>query len=346
MQHVKSLDSLRGLAALSVFFYHIFLINHELASLYKPWYFFMTGHEAVIWFFVLSGYVLTLSYQKHHLTYGSYVVCRILRIYPAYYFSVFLLLVYFIILKPNPIPEYTLWFNSIFPAFKLSLQNWLNAVTLIIPSDYLFNSVAWSLVYEMIISLLFLPLLIKYYRYYKVFIILYVIIVILRKIFRSHDYTGTYFIQVIYYASFFYIGVCLCNNKDRVTSFAKLRYAPLYLVFYANAFVFFHRVIFSFEVVNDLLAAFGASGFIILAVHNNLIKNLLSRSIFHFYGKISYSFYLLHMGIINLLIYSLKDHYSLLYLKFMMFIVVTIISYLSYRYIEIPMIQLGKKLTR
>ena len=66
MQSVKAsthkfaaLDSLRGIAALMVIFHHFWEMNHPSDDRLRPWLFFCAGHEAVIFFFVLSGFVLS-----------------------------------------------------------------------------------------------------------------------------------------------------------------------------------------------------------------------------------------------------------------------------------------------
>ncbi len=65
-QRYEELDSLRGLAALSVFFSHMYLMfNESMVSTflfeYGPFRAFIAGSEAVILFFVLSGFVLVYS---------------------------------------------------------------------------------------------------------------------------------------------------------------------------------------------------------------------------------------------------------------------------------------------
>jgi peptidoglycan/LPS O-acetylase OafA/YrhL len=85
------LDSLRFYAALSVMLGHFCLINGDYYLLMQPQYFFAAGHEAVILFFVLSGFALTDSILNNKFIYFSYEIKRIIRIYPTYYFDVSML---------------------------------------------------------------------------------------------------------------------------------------------------------------------------------------------------------------------------------------------------------------
>ncbi len=88
----EELDSARGLAALSVVFHHFLLIfplffidtfNDKTASTvnllkYSPLHVFWAGHEAVIFFYILSGFVLALPfYSAKKFQYFPYLVKRV-----------------------------------------------------------------------------------------------------------------------------------------------------------------------------------------------------------------------------------------------------------------------------
>ncbi|HWJ80334.1 MAG TPA: acyltransferase family protein [Niallia sp.] len=93
-KRIEQLDSLRGLAALSVMFSHFmivyninFIYTHvmgisETWYRYSPFHFFWAGHEAVIFFFVLSGFCLALPFLgETKVKYNEYIIKRFLRIY-------------------------------------------------------------------------------------------------------------------------------------------------------------------------------------------------------------------------------------------------------------------------
>lgn len=165
MKHVKSLDSLRGLAVVSVYCWHMWLIDKPWFNSLKPWFFFTVGGEAVFLFFVLSGFVLTSAYEKEqNFSYFKYAIRRVLRIYPAYYFALAVAILSYLWLKPVQIFEYSGWFNSQFPAISLDKASLLNALLLVNQSTSAFDCVVWTLTYEVIISVLLLPLLWKYHK--------------------------------------------------------------------------------------------------------------------------------------------------------------------------------------
>ncbi len=92
------LDSLRGLAAASVAFKHhllVFGVAAEAASAlpYLPFNYYLDGSPEVCFFFVLSGFVLSVKSfgpAEERLSLGRSYLSRVMRIYPAF-FAVFLL---------------------------------------------------------------------------------------------------------------------------------------------------------------------------------------------------------------------------------------------------------------
>ena len=124
-KHYPALTGLRFLAAFYVFAFHI----HIRYPLNLPEFFtnlLKFGAVGVTLFFVLSGFVLTVSYgQKTELDYHFYVR-RFARIYPVYLFSLLSTLPIFLIL---PVGEQLQTF-----------QFWLVLLLDILSSSYV---VAW-----------------------------------------------------------------------------------------------------------------------------------------------------------------------------------------------------------
>lgn len=86
--HLNSLDSLRGIAALIVIFSHVFLAYYAeihsgtrlsssselaLSVFHTPFTFFYRGQFAVLLFFILSGYVLTLGCVRKAFSNPDYI---------------------------------------------------------------------------------------------------------------------------------------------------------------------------------------------------------------------------------------------------------------------------------
>lgn len=132
MQRVKELDSIRGLAALSIVVYHLFWVPTSLLG------------TSIYLFFVLSGYLIT-SILLRHAPSGEFLLAfyarRGLRIWPIYYLSVFLV-VLINPWTPNPaglesLPQY-LTFT------QLTSSYWSDAVPASIPA----LGHTWSLAVE------------------------------------------------------------------------------------------------------------------------------------------------------------------------------------------------------
>ncbi len=104
--YVASLTGLRGIAALAVVLYHFRYFNAELKLtgsvslldklLHYP---FAFGFAGVDLFFVLSGFLLTLPFAaaqlgpSQHPALGRYFQRRVLRVFPAYYAQLGIILV-------------------------------------------------------------------------------------------------------------------------------------------------------------------------------------------------------------------------------------------------------------
>src|ERR1017187_3352351 len=88
----RSLDALRGIAALVVVVQHVMLalpdgIRGQLGFIELA--FAMAARFAVMLFFVLSGFVLSLPYfAGKNLAYGPYLVRRFCRLYLPFAFAV------------------------------------------------------------------------------------------------------------------------------------------------------------------------------------------------------------------------------------------------------------------
>lgn len=161
---IGAFDRLRFLAALVV------LMNHAVAVARPPWlakvfdWGALDSKSAVAFFFVLSGYVLQLSWHARAPTVASslrFEVRRWFRIYPLYYLSL-LLGALSLLLPLAQVPA--LRGEEVAAAFLAhdhhSVMQWLHHVLLVTPGlDFDFiNPPIWTLAAEMRVSLLF-PLL-------------------------------------------------------------------------------------------------------------------------------------------------------------------------------------------
>lgn len=132
----KNIQSLKGIAALIVFFSHglnMYKCEWVATLLNKPIHLLYDGQCAVILFFVISGFF----YYKMEFNWRNYLnglKKKIKRIYPSFIFIMLLSFMFFNYRLPYNKILFTDWSNSFWnttiPVFELFKQ-----MTLIIPSD-------------------------------------------------------------------------------------------------------------------------------------------------------------------------------------------------------------------
>lgn len=161
---IEAFDRLRFLAALVVLFNHAVAVARPAVLVNAFDWGALDSKSAVAFFFVLSGYVLQLSWRGQAPTLAGslrFEVRRWFRIYPLYYISL-LLGALSLLLPLAQVPA--LRAEEVAAAFLAhdhhSVMQWLHHVLLVTPGlDFDFiNPPIWTLAAEMRVSLLF-PLL-------------------------------------------------------------------------------------------------------------------------------------------------------------------------------------------
>ncbi|MGO9370973.1 MAG: acyltransferase family protein [Syntrophobacteraceae bacterium] len=96
--YIRALDHVRGLAALWIAIFHcIYLLGHEIMykvpyqgkpflprTLNPVYIIFANGHSAVALFLVVSGFIFAYGSFGREITYSSFIKNRLLRIYPLF----------------------------------------------------------------------------------------------------------------------------------------------------------------------------------------------------------------------------------------------------------------------
>ena len=122
---------------------------------HTPIHIFWAGHEAVLLFFILSGFVLTIPFLKNnYFSYKGYLVKRFFRIYLASVTSIFLAVILIKILDNNLTNVTSDWINTLWNR-DFTIQDVINHLVLIGHYPTNLNPVLWSLVHEMRISVIF-----------------------------------------------------------------------------------------------------------------------------------------------------------------------------------------------
>lgn len=365
-KRLHELDSLRGLASLTVVLSHFMLVydfnfqDTQMLGLKANWFkhtplhLFWAGGEAVILFFVLSGFVLFLPFTKlHTFSYKEYIIKRLFRIYPASIVAVLVALsLYFVQLENSRVID-SLWINSMWDK-DISTFNVFSDLLLIGYGGSGLNPVLWSLIHEIRLSLVFpiIAYLVSKFDWKKVIIGAGSVSFagfVAANIFGLHN---TSIIVTLAYSIVFVVGALLAKYRTSILEKVKdmkwgfkLIFLFVGLLFYTAGWIIDGQ---SFMHNNFTLAwatTIGSSVFIIISLASARISGILESKFIQFFGRISYSVYLYHM---IFLLFFLKIGWTLSVpvSLFLTFLASVAVATLSYNYIELPAISAGSKLVK
>ncbi len=371
------LDSLRGIAALTVVFYHLSGLYQPTPSQRLPDRFplrlLIDGHQAVILFFILSGFVLALPYRRsRRLDYPAFVLRRICRIYLPYV-GALLLGILGDALFHGTLHRGLAW---AWPDHWVD-QTWTGPPNARIILDHLlfignynwlyFNPVLWSLIYEMRISLVFPFVAIALMRastgwalaiaavlslatrpLASLFIPLAPVDITQTSLFGSQT------LLTLHYLAFFFLGGLLAKNLDRVTA-AYARLGPLA----AGSLVGAALVLYDAILVNHWQAAagslwglperladwstgVGALLLIVFCLESPRIKRLLQHRAVHHLGRVSYSLYLVHTTVLYAFLHLDPSPRDSLLVFGAYLLTTALVAELFYRLVEEPAMRLGR----
>ena len=154
------LDGLRGLSSLMIIFYHF-------EKVYSPdwfynFFFVRQGQIFVDVFFVMSGFVIALNYQKINSLnfFIKFLKKRFLRLYPLLLFTAIFFLLFFIFRDYLFKNGYSYLFNFKNSQIKNDLLDFVETVFLTNSSPLLGNSIgvnspSWSISAEILCYVLF-----------------------------------------------------------------------------------------------------------------------------------------------------------------------------------------------
>jgi len=310
----RELDSLRGLAALSVLMYHALALNSgQLAAglglrpvvstwasalVYTPLHVAWLGAEAVLFFFVLSGFVLTKLASRPAFDFGAYVPGRLARLYLPVFAAVGLALLSFVF--PH-IPR-----EGIDPGIATSypVTSVLSDLTLLGGTSTSLG-VLWSLQWEVLFSLL-LPLYLVIGRKRPVLTTAGAAVLCLLG--------WAWNVPSLSYLPVFFFGVVLAQNWSRVEErfrFLRTKSVLSHLVAFllllaalcglTSYFLVGHRVpswLITPRVATLPLVVGSIVIVMILAQMWQPLKRILNVWPLRFLGDISFSLYLVHLPIV------------------------------------------------
>ena len=352
-----SLESLRGVAALAVAVGHCVIaiaMSGRDAAFQQIVLSLTNGRGAVCLCFVLSGFVLTLSLRRSAEVstggYREFVLRRLLRIIPV---CVLVGILVGVVLQFLHFRVYPSWASAWFREYHHAPPGPKELLLQVALLDFQVNPVTWSLEVEMVASLL-LPFLYWLNRRLpwpgKIALLLGLMILtcVLRKVgFHTHW-------RCVFYWFSFYAGLLAAEHGPAI--WARLeRFGSWLMAAALLTYAVASRVTLGSGSVEIFLETAVATVLVLgLAFGTrSRLRDWLEHPALRFYGRISYSFYLVHFPVMSLVIGAmsrwLPSHWNAPIFLFAMLAVVSItagtaLSQALYVGVEKPFIRLAKHL--
>lgn len=375
-----ALDGLRGLAAFAVVVHHALLtipagwdfVYNAVGSwsgtpLIAPLGVFWAGHEAVLLFFVLSGFVLVARYGGiNGGGYVPYLPQRVLRLFVPYAVVVALSCALLTLWHPPRVPGTSEWFG----------RTWSEPVTRRVLADLVWmklqpahdiDTSIWSLGVEMRLSLV-LP----------VFAILGARLPLWRGVVAAVLLTGvaryafslggwdSNTLHSLSYAPAFLAGAIMAAHRNRIAAAAaRLSRPALTLALAAAVFLYTWRWQFAAwwnpelvrvltgrlwpsppsrvaGLLSDLMPVAGAVIFIALAIGSAPVRHALERPWAAWLGRVSFSLYLVHPVVLMVMVHALGPILPIPLVAALAVPAAVPVGVAVYRYIERPSHQLAR----
>ena len=292
---IKSLTSLRFVAAMAVVLFHF--RDHMGFEIEAYTQLLKTGHLAVDFFFMLSGFIMAHVYaasvEKKEFSFTKYMGKRFARLYPMHIVTLILFVILGVLFqvlgfKPNIPEKYD--FSTI-PSNLLMIHAWG------INEHNTFNTPSWSISAEWLAYILFLPLMVLFLKMKNTPAIGYV--------FAIGVFVG------------FYVAVPVFMDKPLTglaSDFGILRIIPEFILGIATYLISMHLTVSKNIAQRSVLlcltalvicAHFKTHDFVFIALFSMILfmctqsaryeqTGVLSHNGFVFLGKISYALYMTH----------------------------------------------------
>lgn len=324
ISHFKGLNSLRFFAAFLVVLHHAESLrqDHELGHL-KDYSLFQNGANAVSFFFVLSGFLITYLLLRERKETEStnikrFYIKRVFRIWPLYFLMVIIgAVIQPFFIKWFNIPyemPYTIgetWYYFLF--FVPGLVNKFFGSNLLEP--------LWSIGVEEVFYLIWAPLF-KWFRKHVLTLLLSVIIIKFALIAVTNYYTlnevFTYLVRIHQFESMAIggLGAYLVFHYGSKINSSIIYNIPFQILFYGLILVFIlfganiHDPVWSFFFEKPIVSSIVTNGlFLYLIIGISVVdRNLfrLENRTLSYLGEISYGIYMFHLLILSQIVELLK----------------------------------------
>jgi peptidoglycan/LPS O-acetylase OafA/YrhL len=298
-----NLESLRGIAAISVAMYHFNYQSH-FSNIFVS-----NAWLMVDFFFVLSGFVIALNYERRLTNFGklfTFQKKRFLRLYPLH----FIMLVVFLVIEIlKYILEIKLNIVANIPAFSINnLQAFIANVTLLHDwtrggMHFTFNTPSWSISAEFYTYAIFGIVAVLTTKSKTLLYIISILLILTSGFFLYEPSSFSGPLRCIYS---FFIGAMThslyrrFDLRDKLnTSFLGCIMLIFSIFLTTQVLTSFHStVVLRFELIVIIPIIFALTVLSLVSTKNNTYINIiLSNSKLVYLGTISYGIYMIHAAI-------------------------------------------------
>lgn len=352
----RSLESLRGVAALVVVVHHHLLVFPALFPTrtglegwaawltYTPLHLLWAGGESVLFFFLLSGFVLSLpTWRGEALDMVNFVVRRWWRVWVPFMVAVSVAALFAWRLGHAPVIGTSVWFENIWK--EANQASFIQHVLMLGHMDegltqWAFLPVVWSLKWEMWLSLL-LPVVLLLARQHTLLVL--ALCPLLLAAFHTLG-GGDLAVTLLRYLAMFVLGAWLARKRDAVAAWVgrwptsvrglallgALLLIPVQWYGWQSDFGVLRRTL------NDLLTLLSSATLIALALGWAGWRAWLERPPLLWLGRVSYSLYLYHTLVLTLVVRLGTERLPLPWLLLASFILTFPVAHLAHRWVEVP----------
>lgn len=333
---IKELEIIRGFAAYYVFQGHLLQMLGLNKNRFVDLVFCYFGQEMVMLFFILSGFVIALSWNKKPISTSLYLKKRFFRIYPLFLTSLLLGLFYALI-SNNDVKPFELLGNI------LNLQDFKAGKPNVLFDTY-YNSALWSLSYEWWFYLIFILLIKSNNPNRWAFVIIFANCILYlfypNQISRWLMYFGIWWSGTILFHLFDKLDSLNFKHVIKLTPFIL---PPLLVVLFnvfknpitqlgTFPFLEFRHITFSILIIVLVVSCFKKFKF---------IKHL---TIFSKIAPFSYGLYITHIPISKITLFLLNFRFNKSFLFFMCFTMSLTFAYIFEKKIQSHLIKYLKRI--
>lgn len=331
---INALTATRAVAAIMVFIHHF---GREIFPFNRFPSVFTSGNLAVSYFFILSGFVLYISYNNKEFSYGDYIKKRIGRIVPVYEVALILTIIFVVCFR-----NYNLF--TLESVKEMSYSAFF--VQAFIPSyPMILNGPGWTISVEMFFYLLFPLMLLFQKKSIRLFIGMTLVVFVLSQYFHLKYFPQRYslpdsiidtvFFNPVFHLSQFFSGMIggYLFNKIKNTA-PKLKLLPLGLFIVIILLIAYRPEKLSYHV--GLIAPLFL--LLIMSIAVNDTKTLNFRPLVYL-GEISYGIYILQYPVCTYLDTMNLSHFHIPRQYFFWFSLSALIGVASasYYFMELPL---------